>query len=472
MARRKRARHEASFYEVQESFRENARLMTVPQHSFSSPSSSNSARENAKNVDASESYRRSPESVLYESPQVNLLHHEELSPELVPKVSRTKLSPEDECENDDVDEIREKIAMRGIERSESTLSEPRQVDLLLCHEQFSPDIPLKFSKNKKLGPRANHDDVEVGCENVARKRIEQSALNSADEHDVASNKVPDAKGERRPHLEGKWKDNRYGPEKMDDCHVLDKTLSISDDVAREIEHYLDEQSSTVVRTTDLSFTIGMTPLLVAVDELQSKYVMKPACLASLHTSDGYGCELSNNVQSSPDESEPLRSSLCETVEYKMYGHNADEMREKKSSSDDKNCNVASERNGRPSAANWGEFRKVLAYLQRFNRKIRGEDTKCGATLSSRHRFAHDNRKFRYVSIVTSPPPSSSSSLASSHASLLSPKNVKNRKSSAFASRNSAPPASSNECKSESNESPQRVKRTEPNPVSKKSLIYY
>lgn len=461
MVRRKRARQEASFYEIRESFRENARLMTMLQHYFSSSSSSSAKEEDAKNVNTLDPRRRSPESVLYESPQVDvLLCREELSPEIVPKVSRIKLDPEDGHENDDVEEAGEAIiATRGIERSESALLEPQQVDLLLCHEQLSPGIALEFSKIDRLNSRTDreNDEAKVRRRNIARKRIERSILNSPGEHeDVASDEVPDVKRERRTLFEGEWKDDSYEAKKTDDCYVLDKTLSMSDDLVREMGNYLDQKSSAA---TDRSFTVETTPLPdVGVDGLQNKCIMESARLASLHSSDKYDCESSNDVQSSSDKFEPLGSSICGTVDgyEKICQDNADEMREEKPTNNDKNCDDASENDSIPLVANWCEFRKVFTCLQRLNRKIRDEDE----PLLSKHRFARDDRRLRYVPITTSP----SSSFVSSRA-FLSPK--KNRKSSALAGRDSARLAFADEHRSKFNESSQKTKRSKPNSVSNK-----
>lgn len=130
--------------------------MTMLQHSFASSSSSSSS---PSNEDVADSRRRSPESVLYESPRLDLLQREELSPEIVSKTSRVKLKPKDAHEDDDAEEIGKKVAARNIERSESELFETRQMDLLLCHEQLSPEVAFKFSKIKE--PNRENDVRKV-----------------------------------------------------------------------------------------------------------------------------------------------------------------------------------------------------------------------------------------------------------------------------------------------------------------------
>lgn len=147
MAKRKRAREESPFHEVQESFQE----MTVLQHSFTSSSSS------SVNEDATDLPRRSPESVLYESPQVDLLQcHQELSPEIIPKISRVKLKPKYSHEDDEAVEVGEEAVTREIQQSALFGT---QQDLLMCHEQLSPEIVLEISQMKKLDPRAENNDV-------------------------------------------------------------------------------------------------------------------------------------------------------------------------------------------------------------------------------------------------------------------------------------------------------------------------
>ncbi|EFN89234.1 hypothetical protein EAI_07741 [Harpegnathos saltator] len=365
MARRKRTRQETSFYEVRESFRENARLMTTQQPSFS-PSSPTEVTIN--------SHRRSPESVLYESPQVELLQPEELSPEIISKISRVKLSPRDAYEHDDDDE----------------------------------------------------------------------------ECNVASG----GERERRPLVQEEWtcrrEDDPYGSKKMDDCYMLDKTLSMNDDLAREIENYLgEEQSSSAMETAiaECRTTHEMTPLLdVAVGELQSR------CIAPTHPMK------SQQSGEFSHEFEPLESLVCETVD--GYDEVCAVGTATGQKNDERNRDAAGMRNGGPSFASWREFRKIFAYLQRLNRKICGKGV---APLFAKRRFSCSNRKFRYVSMTTSPPQSSSSSsssVASFHTSLLSPKSTRNRNGSA--ARKTTQNVFANECQAKPDESPRRTKRTETN----------
>lgn len=312
-------------------------------------------------------------------------------------------------------------------------------------------------KSFKLGERRN----------IVRKRIGQLARpSSPNEHDQTSDLVSGVKCEKQLLPEREWspeRDDRFGAAKMDGCYLLNKTLSMNDDLAREMEKYLEEQSSAVTSTVGSGrLIVETTPLLdVGPDEVQSKYIAESACSTSLRKGGKYSYNFDNDVQSSLDGFESLGSSKNLDVQDGICRDNMGQTRGKRPSNDNKSYGIANRKDDRPSAANWNELRKFFAYLQRLNRKIRGEDTKC-ASLFSRYSFARSDRRFRYVSMTT--PPRSSSRITLSCES-LSPKNSKNYKSFVFASRNATQPTLTNERRSKLNESPQRAKKIEQNPVS-------
>lgn len=172
---------------------------------------------------------------------------------------------------------------------------------------------------------------------------------------------------------------RYETKPVDDHYVLlDKTLSMNDDLAREISSYMDVGQSPTTpiagRTTALK---TISPVATTYGALQ--HIARP--------------EFADNVRSSLDEFGPPGS-----VDGRGTRRMRDERKKRRKRSPtwsrDRSIDrsLAAKRIGERLLANWREFQRIFAYLRWVDRKIflHGEDT----SVSSRYeKFTRDNRTF-------------------------------------------------------------------------------
>lgn len=373
MRRRLYKQSRQRFREIQESFREHARLS-------SKNSKNGDFLENEEEDSGASNRQHSPESVLFESEPS--LYSSKLSPEIV--LERPKARSPQDSESHVIDDA--SIVTQRIERSTSS-RECRESDLLMYDLDIeSRDDLVNLEKYPKLSYATILDDpldlMDGSCsltslnnetqssaliEETIRQSISLSArylpfnLQSQSRDDSVPANSYEKRERRSLEENSNQPENRDLPETMD-YNTLDKMFSMNDELMREMK------SSSTIKITNESI-MGTTEL--------------------------------------------TGLSVCESIE----AHDAsrtDKERRKRTSNDNRRFNIVLEKIGERLSANWCEFRKMFAYLQRASRKIRGEDAECGASLLY--------KMFPYVSLSTS----SSSSFCTP---LSSPKGDDHRESS-------------------------------------------
>ncbi|KAM0736849.1 hypothetical protein ACS0PU_006498 [Formica fusca] len=408
MKRRMYKRPWQKFHEIQESFRENARLRSS---------------EDSKNKDAKEasdmSNQHSPELVLYELDPC--LCSGKLSPEIILK------RPEIRTENDK-DVIEDMIIAGRIGRS-SLSQECHESNLLMYDFNIEPgddfanlekyypkrdttivDDPHDLTDSihscslSSLNNMLNSDENETAdimhngqssaetLEETTLQRISQSAqfpsnLESQSREDSVPESVNFYNKHERRSLEknSNQQKNRDIPgTTMNNCYSLDKTFSMNDDLMREMDNYLNRQSSTM--NTNQSTT-------ETTCKLQKEYISEPARFAIFHEIEKRSGFTDDIGLQSSDE---LAGLSCRSIE-DHDGSRDDKKRRKGTSNDNKKFTIVLEKIGECLTANWSEFRRMFAYLQRARRKIRGED-------SSERSASLLYRIFPYVSVSTSSSP--------------------------------------------------------------------
>ncbi|XP_072750193.1 uncharacterized protein [Anoplolepis gracilipes] len=382
------------FHEIQESFRENARL-----RSFEDSKSKNAKK-------ASDAFNQhSPESVLYESDPC--LCSDKLSPEIL-KRPKTRLQME----------IRKDMTEDVIERSNSS-QECHESNLLMYDfnieseddlanlEKYYPksdtiivDDPLDLMDSTYscslpfLNNALNSDANEIRdkqssadiLEETSRQRVSQSMtfpynLESHNQSICDDSSVPESgnfyEKYKRRFLEENSDEQKNCdiPGTMDNCYSsLDKTFPMNDELMREMDNFLEGQSSTMVMDKS---TVETTC------KLQKECISESAIFHEIKKQSGF---TDNNGKSS-DKLASL--SVCTSVE----DHNSqnDKKRRKRTSNDNKKFDMVLEKIGERLTANWSEFRKMFTYLQPVSKKIRGEDSRRSLL----------TRMFPYVSVSTS-----------------------------------------------------------------------
>lgn len=409
MKRRLYKRSRQKFHEIQESFRENIRLR----------SSEDSKNKNAKKA-SDTSNQHSPESVLYESD--SCLCIEKLSPEII--LNRSKIRSQTEIGKDVIED--------AIEGSSSS-QEYRDSNLLMCDfniesrddfinlEKYYPkgdtrhyvDDPLDLtdsiyscslpSLNNVLNSDANETvDVTHGgqssavLEETTRQRISQSekfpsnlesqscndsvlgSANFCDKHDGRSLEKNSNQRKNCENISGT----------MENCS-LDKTFSMNDNLMREMNNYLEGQSSTIANQSNMKMTRKL-------QEESARF----AIFQEIEKRSGFTDDVG---RLSSDELAGL--SIDASIEDDDDGSRNNKKRRNGIPNDNNRFDLILEKIGERLIANWSEFRKRFAYLQRVGRQICGENSERACLLY---------KMFPYISVST---------LSSSCTPLSSPDNV-------------------------------------------------
>lgn len=345
----KRSRRKAKFHKVQEILRKDVRSKV-------------SDSRNAEYKEKSDlSHSRSPESVLFESQHADPLCGDKLSPEIVPK----QLRPRSESDS----KIDDEIAVRMIQQSSpishkvlpsdfkhgtkcindfSNSEDSREPELnttkSIVDDPFDLTGSCSFNLSSSLSNEPNNNaNGRSSLKSVdARRNLSGSNLEpqSRDDGTLANS---DEKGS----LGMKSTQDRYILETLDD-YYLDKTLSMNDNLVREINSYLDRQSPVVAGKS-------------ARDRVSHFVILR-------------------------DERGEIIGSGRDNLDKKKRGP----------SSGSKRFDVALERIGEHLATNWREFRKIFAHLRRANRRTRDEDDAADRSESLLHRY----RRFPYISVST------------------------------------------------------------------------
>lgn len=374
----KRSRQKkAKFHKVKEPIRKNVQ-----------PQLFNSRNEDKDTSDASHPRQCSPESVLFESQHADSLGDNKLSPEIFPKRSRRSEGLKNDSEIDDG------TAARMLEQFSPISSEGRgESDLPLCDFKHDAKCVNDFSSLEDSGERERNAgksiasdpfdltencsfslsslsnelnnngtaDVthngrsllnaipEAACRDTSEAAISQSNLESRSGDGAPAN----SNGKRSAGEDSCQREDHYILETMDDCYLLDKTLSMNDNLLREINGYLDGQPSTVI-----SGKLGRdrTPKLSHFTILRE-------------TDERGGASVRRSVAGPDDGSR-------DNPDKRKWG----------TSGDGRGFDVTLEKIGERLTENWREFRKIFAHLRRTNRKTRGEDAaERGESLLHRYR---------------------------------------------------------------------------------------
>ncbi|KMQ94144.1 hypothetical protein RF55_5714 [Lasius niger] len=400
MMRRRLYKRSHKFHEIQESFRENARLSSEDSRNEDFAEDEESLINNASNP------QYSPESVLFESDPC--LCSGELSPEIV--LGRRKArSPRDPKIHEDDDAI----VARRIERSSLSRECHESSDLLMCNfniesrddlanlekcPKLSLDDPLDLTDGYSCSLASLNNDVnethdeqsselEGAFEETTRQSISQSVTSpvnlesqSRDDSVLANPCEKRERSTKRRSLEedSNQRENRDVPGTMGNCNSLDRTFSMNDDLLREMNNYLEGQSSTMIaHRSTVEATEG---------KLQKEYLSESGRFAIFHEIEKRSSRFSNDVGS---------------IEDRHAGSRIDKETRRRTPNDNRRFDIVLGKIGERLTANWSEFRKMFAYLQRASRKICGEDAECRTSLLY--------RMFPYVSLSTSSSSSSSSS---------------------------------------------------------------
>ncbi|XP_012060026.1 PREDICTED: uncharacterized protein LOC105623236 [Atta cephalotes] len=386
MTRRKhkRTRKKAKFLKVQESSQKNIRPRFFDQRN-----------EDKETSDTSHPHHQySPESVLFESPHVDPLCDNKLSPEIVSKQSRTKL---EDLKNDSKIEIVAQMIEQSSPISSRYCKSKLRIYDTKCTNDYSNNYlencereqdtiksiasePFDFTENSfclsSLNNKINknrmanitHDERSSNTvdketyRNILRSTKFHSDLESRDDICVFANVPEPANFDEKRFPSSNQRENHYNIfETMDDCYLLDKTFSMNDNFMREINSYLDEQSSTIIG-----------------NKLETDRVSEAPHFEILCETDELGVSVRKSVNKSDDG---LRNNS---------GKN-----KRRTSSDCKKFDVALEKISERLTANWREFRKIFAYLRQVNGgKTRGDADESSEFLLRKY------KKFPHISVST------------------------------------------------------------------------
>ncbi|KYM77897.1 hypothetical protein ALC53_11585 [Atta colombica] len=388
MTRRKhkRTRKKTKFLKVQESSQKNIRPRFFDQRN-----------EDKETSDTSHPHHQySPESVLFESPHVDPLCDNKLSPEIVSKQSRTKL---EDLKNDSKIEIvaqmieqsspissrycKSKLRiydtkctnysnnyLENCEREQDTIksiaSEPFDfTENSFCLSSLNNKINKNRMANITHDERSSNTVDKETYRNILKSTKFRSNLESRDDICVFTNVPEPANFDEKRLPSSNQRENHYNIfETMDNCYLLDKTFSMNDNFMREINSYLDEQSSTIIGNKLETDRVSEAPHFEILCETDERSELGVSVRKSVNRSD-------DGLRNNSDKNKRRTSSDC------------------------KKFDVALEKISERLTANWREFRKIFAYL----RQVNGGKTRGDADESSEF-LLHKYKKFPHISVST------------------------------------------------------------------------
>lgn len=184
-------------------------------------------------------------------------------------------------------------------------------------------------------------------------------------------------------------EDRHEFETIENCRLLENTLSMNDDLVREMNNYLDERSPVKV-IADHSYINRTTSPLVTICALRTNRVSESVRFTIPWRSDDNHKrvpEFAVDARLPLDKCGPFGSSIHRFVrrqDNELGPYNLDVKRPERTSND-RNFDIAANKVGERLAANWREFRKTFAYLLRgLGGKIRDKDVGRNATQLSRY----------------------------------------------------------------------------------------
>jgi len=402
MARRKfpkRSRQRAKFYEIQQSFRQHARSLKQCQY--------NSKIENTSD-------RQENSELMFESQHANLLHNNELSPEIASKSPRVKL--EVDIYGNDA-KMGNNVNVQATERSKlesnfstcdfklnagSTDSFPslenypkHDVTTLIIDNTLDLRDTLS-SRDTSLFLNKTADEHESAASASGIKFYQASSQSAMSRSNFKSHLLRDnastyineisrsANSDRKPKMNEQFPDERSDQqEETDNCRLVDKTLSMNDDLACEMNNYLDQRTSAIIGHSILR------PIAI----LHGQCLPESTRSARLCKS-GNQSRSADDVRLLSDEFQLVGASTCKTVD------KHDKLRDNfdKKSRNILNDNRRFETIGKRLIMNWREFWRIFA---RLNKRIENKKDAERDTVPLLSKWFTDDPKFSYVSISTS-----------------------------------------------------------------------
>ncbi|RLU24939.1 hypothetical protein DMN91_003030 [Ooceraea biroi] len=415
----KRSRQKAKFHEVQQSFRQHAR---------------SSKRRRYDSKATSNLQQNSPELMLSESQHEDLLYDSKLSPEIVSKSPKIKLQVET-C--GDGAEIGDDISVRRTEQSqrkscdfkrnaESTNSLLRLEGyskhditklitgdaLDLTDASSSSSLSLNNGENKTADvinderPAVSTLDTKFRLSDTSQLAMFRSNLESLRDdafyyetpRPTNPGEEPEMNGQQFPEEKSVQQKDRRESETMDDCRLIDKTLSMNDDLTiSEMNNYLDERMSSITKHSSFE---TVPPIAI----LQSQHLSESATSCK---SDKCRSESTGDVRLSLDEFQPPGS----VDERNKLWDNPKRSRNILNGSN-KRFDVVLETIGKHLTVNWRELRKIFARLNKRIHEDEDDVERDCAPLLSKYRWFADDRRIPYVSISMSSPKNANRSSAS------------------------------------------------------------
>lgn len=340
----------------------------------------NSRNEDEETNGESRLYQRSPESVLCESQHMDPLDDDKLSPGIIPKRSKRRRS------NSGIDD---ETAAQMIEQSSPISSKDREPSL--PRYDFKDDTAVKYvndfvdledsgehernavksivdvpcdlltesysfstsslsnepNNNGTRNERSSLNTISAAaCRNISRLTTSRPNLGPPQSCDAGVCTFANSDAKRSPGVAGSGseRNDHYILETMNDCYLLDKTLSINDNLMRESNGYLDGQPSTGNKLGG-----NRTPKLSHFTILRE--TGEQSELAELSA----------------------RRSVARSVDGSRDKLNKKKRKTRRSNSKGFEKIGALERIGDRLTENWREFRKIFAHLRRASRRIRGAD---------------------------------------------------------------------------------------------------
>jgi len=226
----------------------------------------------------------------------------------------------------------------------------------------------------------------------------RSNFKSQSLHDNAStyiDEIPRSNSDRKPETNGQFpekksgqQENSLGSKTMENCRLVDKTLSMNDDLACEMNDYLDQRASTIIGHS----------ILRPITILHGQHLSESTQFARLCKSDKWS-RSADDMRLSFDEFQLVGTSTCETIDKHDKLRNSLDKKNRNNLNDNKRFDVLFETIGKHLIMNWHELRKIFARLNKRIREKKDDTERDTVPLLSK--WFTDDPRFSYISISTS-----------------------------------------------------------------------
>lgn len=381
---RKRSRQKARSDDVQRSLRQHARSLKRRQYE-------------SKSTKSTPDPRKSPELVLFESQRADPLYDNNArSPEIVPKSSRIKFEAEASASNARIGDDTQKTepskrrsstrdfngaaecpGLLGLEDcSKHDISELIIDDTLDSTATLSSGSSLSLNTSLENQAADVTQDIERSAASAFDKKFDLSAMFPSDLDEIRQTANPGQQCSQ----DGSARDE----ETTSDYPLMDKTLSMNDELTREMNNYLDERTSTTI--------IGHSTLRTSPS--------RPTRFAAFCKSGKWSESAADGVGLSLDEFQLAGTSVCEPVDERNESRDNHD-RSLLDNNNNGRSNVVLGTIGKHLTVNWRELRKHFARLDKRIHEDEEDAKRDRASLLSRYRWFIEDRRFPYVSISTS-----------------------------------------------------------------------